>query len=202
MASKPPDAFLSYTRWDDRRGDISAFREHLEHAVQDLTGKQFEIFQDVDDIQIGERWSDKLDQILNEARFFIPMVTPSYFESAPCRDELEKFFRAEANHGRQDLVLPIYYIDSDILENADLRAADPLAAAIHKRQWQNWRPLRFRSFNTKTVREAYEDLARAIVRARRRSMSQPEGPVGTPAISTTPGAVFRDVDKPWCRSWW
>src|SRR5262245_21323785 len=143
MATKPPDAFLSYTRWDDRRRDISAFREHLEHAVQDLTGKPFEIFQDVDDIELGERWSDKLDQILNEARFFIPIVTPSYFESGPCREELEKFLQAEANHDRQDLVLPIYYIDSHILENAHLRAADPLAAAIHKRQRRDWRPLRF-----------------------------------------------------------
>jgi formylglycine-generating enzyme required for sulfatase activity len=170
MASKPPDAFLSYTRWDDRRRDITAFCKHLEHSVQDLTGKPFEIFQDVDDIQLGERWSDKLDQILSEARFFIPIVTPSYFESGPCRDELEKFLRAEAEHGRQDLVLPIYYIDSDILENGDLRADDPLAVAIHKRQRHDWRPLRFRSFNTKTVREAYEELARQIVRARRRVM--------------------------------
>jgi hypothetical protein len=68
---KPPDAFLSYTRFDDRRGDVSAFREHLEDAVREVTGEPFEIFQDVDDIVIGERWSDKLDEILAEARFFI-----------------------------------------------------------------------------------------------------------------------------------
>ena len=100
--------------------------------------------------------------------------------SRPCRDELEKFFRAEANHGRQDLVLPVYYMDRDTLENADLRAADPLAAAIHKRQRHDWRPLRFRSFNTKTLRESCEKLAE-IVRARRRTMPE----------ATTPGPRVR-----------
>lgn len=55
VTPKPPDAFLSYTRFDDRRGDISAFREHLQDAVREVTGQPFDIFQDVDDIEIGER---------------------------------------------------------------------------------------------------------------------------------------------------
>ena len=170
MATRPPDAFLSYTHFDDRRGDISAFRGQLEHAVQELSGEPFEIFQDVDGIGLGERWSGKLDEMLEQVRFFIPIVTPSYFKSQACRDELEKFLRAEADRGRDDLVLPIYYIDSDTLENTDRRAADPLAAALHKRQRHDWRTLRFSSFSTKTVKTAFYKLAREIVRARRRAM--------------------------------
>jgi hypothetical protein len=49
MASKPPrppDAFLSYTRFDDRRerGKISQFRQELEDEVRAVTGEAFEIF--------------------------------------------------------------------------------------------------------------------------------------------------------------
>jgi hypothetical protein len=116
MAAKPPDAFLSYTRFDDRHGGgaISEFCRRLASAVQAVTGVPFDIFQDVEGIGVGEHWRGKLNQMLNEARFFIPIVTPSYFTSKPCRDELEKFLRAEAERERNDLVLPIYYIESEV----------------------------------------------------------------------------------------
>jgi TIR domain len=174
MASKPPHAFLSYTRFDDQHegGAISEFRKRLASAVRAVTGEPFEIFQDVDGIGLGERWRGKLDEMLDEARFFIPIVTPSYFKSKACREELEKFLRAEAERGRTDLVLPIYYIESDVLEDDGLRAGDPLAKVIHERQRQDWRDLRFDPFNAGPVRRGLEQLAREIVQARRRATHQ------------------------------
>ena len=38
------DAFLSYTRFDDRRGQISEFRTWLSDAVEEVSGHAFEIF--------------------------------------------------------------------------------------------------------------------------------------------------------------
>lgn len=172
MASKPPDAFLSYTRFDDENdgGAISEFRRRLASAVRAVTGEPFEIFQDVDGIGLGERWRGKLDEILDEARFFIPIVTPSYFRSKACREELEKFLRAEAERGRDDLILPMYYIESHILEEEELRATDALARIIHERQRQDWRDLRFEPFGAKEVRRALERLAREIAHSRSRPM--------------------------------
>ena len=152
----------------------------------------FEIFQDVEGIGIGEHWPGKLDQMLDQARFFIPILTPSYFTSKPCRDELSKFLRAEADRGRNDLVLPIYYIESDLLEEEDLRCADPLAKAIYERQYRDWRELRFESFNTSDVRRALEGLAREIVMSRKRAAPVPRVPIrksrptapATPALKT------------------
>ncbi len=199
MASKPPrppDAFLSYTRLDDRRerGKIGQLRKELEDEVRAVTGKLFEIFQDVDDIDIGERWSDKLDQILDEARFFIPIITPSYFESEACRDELAKFLKAEKAKGRADLVLPIYYIACDVLEDAELRTADPLATEIHRRQHHDWRALRHSSFSSKAVKIAFHELAQAIGRARRRvTPHRPEGKEARSA-SQEPSTVSRKTE--------
>jgi formylglycine-generating enzyme required for sulfatase activity len=166
MAANPPDAFLSYTRFDDRRSDISAFREALSEAVREVTGEPFGIFQDVDDIEIGKRWSHKLDDVLTEARFFIPILTPSYFRSAACRDELEKFLNAEERAGRDDLILPIYYIRCPVLEEKELREADHLATAIHQRQRWDWRELRHYSLRNRKVRLKIEALALDIARAR------------------------------------
>ena len=192
MASKPPkppDAFLSYTRADDRRerGRISQFRQELEEEMRAVTGEAFEIFQDVDDIDVGERWSEKLDQMLDEARFFIPIVTPSYFKSKACRDELAKFLKAEKAKGRAVLVLPIYYIECDVLEDADLRTTDPLAMEIHERQHHDWRKLRHSSFSTKAVKIALHDLARAIGNARRSPIP--------PRLTRQAGAEFRALSE-------
>ena len=164
----------------------------LSDAVREVTGEPFEIFQDVGGIGIGEHWPGKLDQMLDEARFFIPIVTPSYFTSKPCREELEKFLRAEAERERNDLVLPIYYIESEVMEDDDLRAADPLAKTLHERHRQDWRELRFEPFEAANVRRALERLAREIVKARRRPMIARQS--GPPEV----GTVFRDVDAPWC----
>ena len=221
MPSKPPDAFLSYTRFDDQHdsGAISQFRQRLESAVRAVTGEPFEIFQDVDGIGLGGRWPDKLDKMLGEARFFIPILTPSYFRSKACRDELEKFLRAEERAGRDDLVLPIYYIRTPMLDEEELRKADALATIVHERQRWDWRDRRHYSFATRKIRLEIEALATAIDQARQRAMParatfrpiattpkstavrwQPtistKRPFKSAASSLVPG--FRDIDGPWC----
>jgi F-box protein 11 len=186
--TQPPDAFLSYARFDDQHdgGAISEFRLRLANAVRAATGKPFQIFQDVDGIGLGEKWADKLDQILDEARFFVPIITPSYFTSSACRGELEKFLRAEADRGRADLVLPIYCMECDLLEDPALRAEDLLATAIHERQRQDWRELRYEPFDAPDVRRALDRLARDVVRARHRVTSQIPASTGHEAQPTPP----------------
>jgi F-box protein 11 len=166
--SKPPDAFLSYTRFDDQHncGAITGIRHRLSNGMRAISGEAFEIFQDVDGIGLGERWGDKLAQMLDQARFFIPIITPSYFRSKACREELEKFLRAEAQRGRDDLVLPIYYITCETLEDENLRAHDPLVQTIYERQWYDLRDLRFQELESDEVRQTLERLAREFVRAR------------------------------------
>lgn len=83
-----PDAFLSFTRFDDRRGRISDFCRELSETAVEFSGESFNIFQDVEGIGIGGHWPDKLDEMLQQARFFIPIITPKFFKSERCRDEL------------------------------------------------------------------------------------------------------------------
>ena len=141
-----PQAFLSYTRSDDRflTGGISSLREALELAVQARTGKPFKIFQDVEEIRPGDAWRKKLDRAIEAAQLFIPILTPSFFESDFCRHEAEAFLSYEGRAGRDDLILPIYLIETPRLDDPALRTSDPLASRLHERQYANWRPLRFK----------------------------------------------------------
>jgi DnaA N-terminal domain/TIR domain len=213
MASKPPDAFLSYTRFDDEyhHGAISEFRRQLCMVVQAVTGKRFEIFQDIDGIGLGEPWLEKLDRMIADAHFFIPILTPNYLESQACRDELCSFLQAEAAAQRQDLILPIYYIRCPVFEDQRLRDTDRLAKAIHQRQRWEWRDLRHNAFRTRRVRLAIEELAVAIQKARERrkpsrkssarvpTAATPALVSGGPATSLKPSAAAGALDQEWSR---
>ena len=85
MAANPPDAFLSYTRFDDRhdRGNITEFCRRLASAVQAVTGVPFKIFQDVEGIGVGEHWRSKLDEMLSEARFLSQSSQPAILRARP-----------------------------------------------------------------------------------------------------------------------
>jgi len=173
MAPTPeqkPDAFLSYTRFDNdfSGGAISRFRDQLAAHVRALTGKPFHVFQDVDGIGLGEHWPKKLDDMLNQTRFFMPILTPSFFESRPCRKELQSFLDAEAKAGRADLILPIYWTECELLDEETLRSEDPLAVILHERQHHDWRPLVFDAFESVEVQKSLQALARKIRTAKRR----------------------------------
>lgn len=161
-----PHAFLSYTRFDDRylNGGISALHAALEDAVRARTGRSFRIFQDVDDIRPGDDWKMKLDQAIEAAQLFIPILTPNFFGSDFCRREARSFLDYEARAKRNDLVLPIYLIDCQQLDDEGLREADDIARHLHRRQYADWRDLRFNLQDHETRPRIFE-LAGAIAEA-------------------------------------
>ena len=197
-----PQAFLSYTRLDDQGhdGGITVLRVALELQVRIVTGDDsFEIFQDVDGIAFGEHWPKRLDQALAASRFLIPVLSPRFFRSEPCRDELRKFLAHEQAAGRDDLILPIYLVDSPVLDRAHLRAADELAQAIHERQRWDWRPHAFAAPGDLAVKKAVRELAKAIAeRLDREAPTAPPAPPAPRPARRRPGDVFRDVAEPWC----
>jgi hypothetical protein len=131
----PPEAFLSYTRLDDEYfgGAITSLRRLLELGVQVVTGdRTFNIFQDVDGIEFGQKWKKRLTEAISISRFLIPIVTPLFFKSDPCRDEL--IIQHEKSLGRDDLILPIYFVTAPVLERPELLKDDTLASEIGSRQ--------------------------------------------------------------------
>jgi FHA domain/TIR domain len=160
-------AFLSYVREDDahEQGRILALCERLCAEVRAQTAQPFRIFVDRNDIDWGENWIERIDQSLESSTVLIPVITPRYFESAPCRDELTKFLDREAQLKKKDLVLPIHYIDTPRLSDP---AGDSLAEIVSSRQWVDWRHLRFSDLNSQLMLQKIEDLARRMRKALQR----------------------------------
>ncbi|MDH3664788.1 MAG: SUMF1/EgtB/PvdO family nonheme iron enzyme [Alphaproteobacteria bacterium] len=182
-----PQAFLSYAHADDDflGGAISELRKDIEKAVPFVSGQRFKIFQDKDVIGFGQDWLDRLEEALRQARFLIPILTPSYFESKPCRDEVFRFLAYEAAAGRNDLVLPIYLQDTPLVENAEQGTHDDLAVRLADRQYRDWRQLIHATPESAERRAAIIALAREISEAASRSV---------PRRSTPPPEAHPPID--------
>ena len=185
--SHKPIAFMSYVRLDDEHeaGRLTQFRERLSGEVRMQTGEAFEIFQDRNDIAWGQQWKKRIDESLDAVTFLIPIITPGFFKSSACREEVERFLKREEELDRTDLILPVYYVECATLSDEAKREKDPLAKAIAARQYADWRELRFDPFTSPEVGRRLVRMARQIVEALERSQPAPAPPTATgPAVAS------------------
>lgn len=155
---------MSYVRSDDDHdgGRITNFRERLEGEVRMQTGKIFPIFQDRNDIAWGQQWKSVISNALSSVRFLIPILTPSFFESDACRFEFETFLQRENLLGVPRLILPVYYVPCDQLEEDYPKNKDSLADLLRDRNWTDWREFRFLQLTTPEVATTLARLAQTI----------------------------------------
>jgi parallel beta-helix repeat protein len=160
MAGQPA-AFMSYARFDDQHddGQLTAFRERLAAEVRVQTGEEFLIFQDHADIAWGQNWQQRIDLALDTVTLLLVIITPGFFRSPHCRAETEQFLDRERRLGREDLILPVYYVSTPEIEDPGRRDADPLAVTLAARQHADWRELRFEPATSPVARKAIAHLA-------------------------------------------
>ncbi len=156
--------FWSYVHSDDayERGRIVRLRERLEQSVRFHSGQsQFQIFLDRKDIGWGQQWEDRIKNSLNDALLLIPIITPSYFSSSACKQELEAFVERQKKLERDDLILPIYYLTADLMEghhgDADVKNIE-IAQLLLKHQYEDFRALRASEETDPSYSQAIERL--------------------------------------------
>jgi F-box protein 11 len=191
---------------------LTEFCQRLSGEVRLQSGSEFSIFQDRKDIAWGQRWQERIDDSLDEVTFLVPILTPSFFKSDACRSELERFLDREKQLKRNDLILPVYYVNCAVLNEAAKRDADPLAKAIASRQYADWRELRFEPFTSPQVGKTLAKMATQIVEAldradqsQRNAAPAPQGTASTKSIrrgeeisakpAESPSAQLGDVTR-------
>lgn len=153
--------FLSYVREDDLADAerITELRRRLEAEIRMQTGDAFSIFQDRDDIFTGERWRSRIENSIDDTSLLIAVITPSFLKRENCRTEVRLFIDREQRLGRDDLIIPILYINTPALKDAD----DEIAVNLASRQYFNWTELRFEDFESNRVRRELADLALQVI---------------------------------------
>jgi serine/threonine protein kinase len=171
--------FFSYSREDDEafRGGLSTLREGIYRELSAQLGRSkmsFRLWQDQAAIAPGKLWESEIKAAVDQALFFIPIVTPRAVKSNYCQFELEAFLAREKELGRSDLVFPILYISVSELANETKWRNDPVLSIIARRQYADWRALRHVDVQTTAVREQIERLCGKIVETLNEPWVSPE----------------------------
>ncbi len=120
-------------------------------------GPSLTFFRDGAKLKLGDKWRSKIQEALESTTFFIPIVTPRYFASEECRNELLGFAEQAEELGLEALIMPLYFVEVPAIENGD--GDDPLVRLIDERQREDWRTLRLLDATTQPYRTAVNRLA-------------------------------------------
>ena len=163
--SKRKIALLSYAHRDNNfhKDAITTMGDIMTQAVNIYLGSDdlFEIFYDAKSIKPGEDWQNRIDNVVSEASLLITILSPSFFSSRHCLYEVERFLKRQKQTGRNDLILPILFVD---LEKANIENRF-IKDELLKRHFFDWRNLRFEDIESKTVTQAIDNLATHIIDA-------------------------------------
>jgi hypothetical protein len=171
--------FFSYSREDDddSRGALSALRDAIQRELRGQLGRsrqQLRLWQDKEAIAPGRLWESEIKAAVEQAVFFIPIITPTVVKSRYCQTEFEAFLARERALERSDLVFPILYIRVPELEVEARWRDHPVLSVIGARQWMDWRHLRLHPIDDIAVRQAIEQFCATIVAALQAPTPSPE----------------------------
>ena len=94
----------------------------------------------------AQLWETEIKTAVEQAVFFVPIVTPRAVNSHYCKFEFEAFLAREHGLERTDLVFPLLYIRVPALESEAEWREDPVLSIIGLRQYVDWRPFRHSMF--------------------------------------------------------
>jgi hypothetical protein len=165
--------FWSYVHRDDEAdgGRITRLVSLicLEYAL--ITGEEIEFFFDRTDIRWGQEWRQRIDAALTDTAFFIPVVTPRYFQSPECRRELLTFAGHAESLGVKELLLPLLYISIDKLDTQD-----EAVALVMRTQYENWTQLRLEDEASSAYRHGVYRLASRLAEIHERLANELTAP--------------------------
>lgn len=164
-------AFWSYVQKDNAgdQGRILALAEDLRERYRIQTGEELELFVDRD-INWGEAWKQRIDKAIAGTTFFISILTPSYFKSQACREEILTFARTAERLGLGDLILSVYWVDVPELEDSPEDSSDEVIQIVAKYNWEDLREESLEERDSAPYRKAVARLAAEL--ARRAALTQ------------------------------
>lgn len=111
--------FVSYARADDeatyRR--ITRLKKDIQLAYSALNGESVGVFQDVESIELGDNWRDRIRAGLTSSSIFLAFVSPAFLRSTACREEAREFLGILRSSRNERLVIPLIFGDMSRLKS-------------------------------------------------------------------------------------
>lgn len=193
MTNSGNAGFWGYAHIDDKAdgGRVTRLAQKIQLEYQALTTQEIDIFVDRFSLEWGEKWRERIDTSLQATTFYIPIITPSFFNSAECRREFLAFVNTAKSLGVEEYVLAIRYIPvPDLTEDS----ADDVKALVAATQYVDWEDLRFEDEDASQYRRAINQLAKRLVDLSKQVEARPA--VGPSTVITPALGVDEDDDSP------
>lgn len=176
----PLKGFWSYVREDEKAtgNRITRLAEDIKNEFDlNRPEEELEIFIDKKEIKWGEEWKIKIEENITAIGFLIAVITPRFFISASCREELEYFFEKTKQLENQKILLPLLYVDVPELHEKE-ESKDELIEQIKKHQWFDATELRLIDNDSSAYRKIVNQIVIKLIEANkeqeRKSVMIPE----------------------------
>ncbi len=147
-------------------GAVRRLAEHVKGEYELLSGGvELDLFFDSASLKWGDEWQARIRLALEETTFFIPIITPRYFDSDECRRELLSFWEKATELNLRSLILPLYFADVPAIEEG--KWDDPAIKLVAERQREDWRNLRLLDETVQPYRVAVNRLAKRLLEVSR-----------------------------------
>ncbi|MBV9860012.1 MAG: TIR domain-containing protein [Alphaproteobacteria bacterium] len=176
-----PRVFLSYVREVDASEDVTRFRVELEKGVREQGLDTFSVVFDRSDIRWGDDWRRRVERLLDETPIFLPILSPGWFASEPCRFELETYLaKRAASPGRPPIILPVHFV---------IAAPPPehlFSAFSRDLTYLDFSRLRIRGSGDREYREKIIEASEQIARVLREQPAEDGPAVPRPSLQSPP----------------
>jgi hypothetical protein len=137
------EIFLSYTRSKNRYNYITQFHDHLQTEFRNKSGNQkATIFFDEEHIAGGEKFDEKIEEELNNAKILLVLLSPTWVNSAYCNKEFDFFSKKDS----KKVIIPILW--------------DQIHLPQHN--WIEWKDLQYEDWNSTALKKATGKLAEKL----------------------------------------
>ena len=162
MGLIPVNGFFSYAHADDTSQCLQKLRGDLCEEYSMLTGEMLNLFIDRDGLAWGTKWQESITAGIDSSMFFIPVLTPRYFQSTNCLKELGQYLAKVEIEGARQLVLPIMFVDVD----RDYLDIDrEMLGKVLTYQYEDWTDLRFVPRSSERYKRAINKMAERLLSA-------------------------------------
>lgn len=154
--------FWSYAKLDDQEPQrLTKLSRAFNISLDQTLGYKNRIIVDVSDLRWGVKWKTEIEQLILHCDALIALISPSYFNSRMCIQEL-KF---AINAGKK--ILPIYYrncnngLNSTFKEDGNDENAElnRISKMIGDFQHMDFRALKNKDFDSESVQDFLDRLA-------------------------------------------
>jgi tetratricopeptide (TPR) repeat protein len=114
------DLFISYSRENNRQGQVTQFVEVLKRDFRQVAGRELRPFFDTRSIEGMDDWRDRILTGLRDSYLFIAFLSPTYLQSRYCKWEVVEYLKHEIGQGVvSEGIAPIYFLAVDGWHGAD-----------------------------------------------------------------------------------